>query len=86
MIVKGRFVGWQVAGCTFPAQAADKPSTRSDWLIQSGDVCVYVTGGFPEGASPFDLANVGRSIEVEAEVLQAQSGKIYLKFRKGKIE
>lgn len=79
--LRGRFQGWQAAECQFPEGAANQPRTRSDWLIRTGDDCVYVTGGMPKDFDSVKPENVGRRIELEAEVMQGEDGRVYLAYR-----
>jgi hypothetical protein len=83
--LQGRFVGWPTDKCKFPSQATDKPLTRSDWVIQVDDFCIYVTGGKPEGLDFLNSSDVGRLVEIEAEVLKTNSDKIYFRYRKGRV-
>ncbi len=83
--VQGHFVGWQTTKCKFLAQILDKPLTRSDWAIENDNFCVFVTGGTPEGLSLFNPTTAGRLVEVEADVLKTTDGKIYLKYRSGRV-
>ena len=79
--LRGLFQNWQVAGCHFPEGAANYPRTRSDWLIRTGDDCIYVTGGMPKDLDPMKPENLGLCIELEAEVIQGEDGKVYLAYR-----
>ena len=79
--LQGLFQGWKVVQCQFLEGIANTPRTRSDWLIRTGDDCVYVTGGMPEDFDPMNLENIGLRIELEAKVMQDEDKKIYLAFR-----
>jgi hypothetical protein len=79
--LRGLFQDWRVAECQFPEGAANYPRTRSDWLIRTGDDCVYVTGGMPKDFDPMKPENLGRRIELEAEVMQDEDGKVYLAYQ-----
>ena len=79
--LRGHFQGWQVAECRFPEGAANQPRTRGDWLIRTGDDCVYVTGGVPKDFDPMRPENIGRRIELEAEVMRGEDRKVYLAYR-----
>ena len=79
--LRGFFQDWQVTECQFPEGAANYPRTRSDWLIRTGDDCVYVTGGMPGDFDPMKPENLGLRIELEAEVMRGENGRIYLAHR-----
>ena len=77
--LQGLFRGWNATGCRLPA-AASQTLTRSDWLIQTGLDCLYVTGGWPAGLAPADPGNVGRGIRLEARVARREDGTVYLEY------
>lgn len=66
--LQGRFSGWE-GRCTTPP-----PKTRSDWMLESGDNCLYVSGKTPKGTSARPPAKgIGKMITVSGRiVLDAQ--------------
>ncbi|WP_088889141.1 hypothetical protein [Leptolyngbya ohadii] len=82
--LRGQFQDWQIAQCEFPEQIASHPRTRSDWLIRTGNECAYVTQGRPQDLSPMNPEDLGHGIELEAEIIQGEDGKIYLAYRNSK--
>jgi hypothetical protein len=85
IIIRGFFMGWQVAKCKFCEHAATEPLTRFDWLIQTEDYCVFVTGGMPKGLDPLNPASAGRLVEIEAEIKRTVDDKIYFVYRRGTV-
>ena len=81
----GRFQGFRVGNCRFPAAASAAALTRSDWLLQTGGDCVYVTGGAPAGIDRIDPAYTGRRIEIQARVVTSPAGKVLLRFVEGRL-
>jgi hypothetical protein len=75
----GRFMGWEGAGCVFPAYAA-RQATRSDWIFRIGDTCLYVTGGSPPDLSPMDTTSPGKQITLEARIRSTADGKLLLEY------
>jgi hypothetical protein len=85
VVLRGFFRGWQVTKCKFPERAAQRPLTRSDWLIQTDNSCAYVTGNMPQGLDPMNPASVGRLVEIKAEIMQTDDGKIYFVSQTGRV-
>lgn len=81
--LEGVFTGWRATDCRFPV-AASPALTRSDWLLKTGEVCLYVTGGIPADLEPMDPEDLGRRLELKADVLQTDEGKVYLKYLDGR--
>lgn len=66
----GAFRGWK--GC--PASAM---ITRSDWVLEDGSGCIYVSGAMPEGVSPEKAQ--GERIRLKGRVLVDAKGKPTIK-------
>lgn len=66
--LQGRFSGWE-GSCSTPP-----PKTRSDWMLESGNSCLYVSGKTPKGTSARPPAKgIGKMITVTGRiVLDAQ--------------
>ncbi len=66
----GTFRGWK--GC--PASAM---ITRSDWVLEDGSGCIYVSGAMPEGVSPEKAQ--GEHVRIKGRVLVDAKGKPTIK-------
>ena len=75
--LKAHFYGW--SGCPTSVQ-----STRSDWAIRQGDVCMYVSGALPQGiVPPPSTASHGMPVYIQAQVVwETASGKPHLRLLK----
>jgi hypothetical protein len=72
--VSGVFAGWNGA-CRGPV-----PATRSDWMVEDGGVCLYVTGAMPKGFSAAPpKRGIGEKISVTGKVELTQDGRPYLR-------
>lgn len=68
------FAGWQ-GSCRGPV-----PATRSDWMIEDGAACLYVTGPMPNGFSAAAPKHgIGEKIAVAGTIEQTQDGRAYLR-------
>jgi hypothetical protein len=70
IVVHGKFMGWK-GSCSGPP-----PVTRSDWMIEDKDQCIYVSGDLPVGLNALNPS--GEKIFVKAKVKVNQTGKPYL--------
>jgi len=70
LTIQGEFKGWK--GSCFSAP----PVSRSDWMLQEGKDCIYVTGPLPAGMDPVNPRS--EKVEVNAEVDVDATGKAYL--------
>ncbi len=75
----GRYMGWQGAECVFPSYAAQQ-KTRSDWIFQIGDSCLYVTGGRPPDLSPMEGTGGGRQIRLDARLRITPDSRLLLEY------
>jgi ABC-type arginine transport system permease subunit len=75
--LNAHFYGW--SGCSTSLQ-----STRSDWAIRQGDVCIYVSGSLPLGiVAPPSTASHGMPVFIHAQVVwESSSGKPHLRLLK----
>lgn len=72
--INGSFMGWQ-GGCQSPP-----PVTRSDWMIEDGTGCIYVSGRLPDGRlNSFDPK--GEKIKIEGIVKKGDFEAYYLEIR-----
>lgn len=72
--VRGSFMGWQ-GSCKGPP-----PETRSDWMLEHGGVCIYVSGPTPVGIERTpNSKDIGREIEIVGRVLLERGGMPYIK-------
>lgn len=72
--VRGKYMGWQ-GSCISPP-----PETRSDWMLEYGKECIYVSGPIPLGIErPPNSKDLGREIDVRGKVLFNGSGTPYIK-------
>jgi len=83
--LKGVYQGFRAAECRFPDEASGTGVTRSDWLFRTGDDCLYVTGGAPEGIDTLDQGQIGRRLEITARVSRNEAGKFFLKYVEGRL-
>jgi hypothetical protein len=83
--LEGVYQGFNVSACRFPDGARTNGLTRSDWLLRSGEDCLYVTGGAPPGIDPIDPSAVGRTVRLSAIVRQGDGGSLFLQFRDGAL-
>ena len=67
LTLEGMFRGWK-ASCASSAMI-----TRSDWVIEDGTGCIYVSGSAPSGLSPAKPDNV--RIVVSGKVVTGPKGK-----------
>lgn len=77
--LEGVFQGWRISGCRL-LPSASQTITRSDWLIRTGEDCIYVTGGKPDGLDPINTSHIGRWIKLKAKVMQTHDRKVYLEY------
>jgi len=72
--IKGIFMGWR-GSCKTPP-----PETRSDWMMEYNEVCVYVSGPPPLGIdiTP-NSKDIGKVINIHGKVLIGKSGTPYIK-------
>ena len=72
--VRGNFMGWQ-GSCKGPP-----PETRSDWMLEHGGVCIYVSGPTPVGIERIpNSKDIGREIEIVGRVLLDSGGMPHIK-------
>src|SRR5262245_8242821 len=83
--LEGVYQGFNVSACRFPDGARTTGLTRSDWLLRTGQDCLYVTGGAPPGVDPIDPGAVGRSVRLSAIVREGDGGSLYLQYRDGAL-
>ena len=67
VVLRGEFRGWK-ASCPLSAMVK-----RSDWILEDGTGCLYVTGLAPEGVSPW--APHGEALLVVGTVTTTRTGK-----------
>jgi hypothetical protein len=79
VVLEGVFQGWRIAGCRLLTPASPT-ITRSDWLIRTGEDCLYVTGGKPDGLDPINPSHIGRLVKLKAKVMQTHDRKVYLEY------
>jgi hypothetical protein len=71
------FAGWQ-GNCRGAV-----PATRSDWMIEDGDACLYVTGPMPNGFSAAaPKRGIGEKIHVSGTIENTQDGRAYLRIQR----
>lgn len=70
LVVSGEFKGWK--GTCFSAP----PVSRSDWMLQDGKDCIYVTGTIPTNMDPVNPH--GEKVEINVTVGVDANGKAYL--------
>lgn len=68
--IEGRFRGWQ-APCT-----TSTALTRSDWVLDDGTGCIYVSGQLPSGLSP--TAPQGERVIATGKIILLRVGKVNL--------
>lgn len=75
VIVRGAYIGWS-GRCT-----GGPPVTRSDWMLEDADRCLYVSGPLPPGiAAPAeDTTALGRPLRVEGTMAITPDGRPYLR-------
>lgn len=73
--VEADFLGWKHAGCQFPESFSPAPITRSDWVIQDGKWCCFVTGAVPKGLDPASSGPVPLKLTA---LVKMKNSKIYL--------
>ena len=83
--LEGVYQGFNVSACRFPDGARTTGLTRSDWLLRTGEDCLYVTGGAPPGIDPIDPSTVGRTVRVSAIVRQGEGRSLFLEFKDGAL-
>ena len=69
------FLGWKYADCKFPKSFSSVQITRSDWVIQEGKWCCFVTGTVPKGLDP---ASANRVPVKLTAVVKLKDSKVYL--------
>jgi hypothetical protein len=73
VVVSGLFSGWSGKCLGSP------PKTRSDWMLESDNVCIYVSGPTPEGTSARPPAKgIGLTVEIEGTVFLDKNNKPYI--------
>lgn len=71
--VAGKFSGWQGKCEGMP------PATRSDWTLEDGSSCIYVSGGLPPGFSPQPPGEgYGKTLVVRGVVRLDTDGRAYI--------
>ena len=74
--IEGRFMGWSGSCRTAP------PETRSDWMVDADNGCLYVSGPTPEGYSAIPgSSSLGKTISVTGRVLLDGNKHPYIKIR-----
>jgi len=74
--IEGQFMGWS-GSCKFAP-----PETRSDWMVDAGDGCLYVSGPVPEGYSTVPgSSSIGKTISVTGRVLLDGKERPYVKIQ-----
>ena len=71
VIISGVFKGWK-GKCQ-----SSFPVTRSDWILDDGVACIYVSGKLPTGASAFNPNN--ERLTVTGEIMIDEGGSVNLK-------
>jgi len=71
--INGAFYGWSGKCMGMP------PKTKSDWMLQSDNACIYVVGPVPQGMSArLPARGIGKTIEVTGTVLIDDEHKPYI--------
>ncbi len=71
--LSGLFAGWSGKCLGSP------PKTRSDWMLESDGVCIYVSGPFPTGTSARPPAKgIGLNVKVSGTVFIDENSKPYI--------
>jgi len=71
--VQGVFAGWS-GSCH-----GQPPKTRSDWMLESGNTCLYVSGKSPKGTSARPPAKgIGKKIIVSGKVVLDAQQRPYI--------
>lgn len=74
LTIRGVFMGWK-GSCSVPP-----PETRSDWMIEYNDKCIYVSGPTPLGIDRTpNSKDIGKTIDIHGSVLLNNSGTPYIK-------
>jgi hypothetical protein len=81
----GIFRGFRVEECRFPVSAGRTSVSRSDWLIQTGKDCLFVSGDVPPGIDLMDPSFLNRRITLKAKVIRKASGKLFLSYIDGSL-
>jgi hypothetical protein len=72
----GLFRGWS-GKCT-----GSPPKTRSDWMLESNDACIYISGPTPKGTSAQPPAKgMGLKVEVKGTVFIDNGNKPYIEIK-----
>ena len=74
--VQGRFSGWEGRCTTLP------PKTRSDWMLESKNSCLYVSGKTPKGTSARPPAKgIGKMIIVTGRIVLDAENRPYIEVK-----
>ena len=74
--VQGLYAGWSGSCLGQP------PRTRSDWMLESGNACLYVSGKSPQGTSAQPPAKgIGKRITVNGRVFIDADNKPYIEVK-----
>jgi hypothetical protein len=74
VILDASFTGWK-GSCRGPV-----PATRSDWMIEDGEACLYVTGPLPVGFSAAAPEHgIGAKISVSGKIELTSDGRAFLR-------
>lgn len=72
--INGIFAGWQ-GSCRGAV-----PATRSDWMIEDGGACLYVTGPVPTGFSSAPPGHgIGWKVSISGKIELTRDGRPYLR-------
>ncbi len=73
IVVSGFFYGWSGKCMGSP------PKTRSDWMLESDNACIYVSGPTPKGTSARPPAKgIGLKVEIRGTVFIDDKNKPYI--------
>ncbi|OQX60138.1 MAG: hypothetical protein B5M52_00970 [Helicobacteraceae bacterium 4484_230] len=72
----GLFYGWSGKCVGTP------PKTKSDWMLESNNACIYISGPTPKGTSSLPPAvGIGRKVEIKGTVLIDSKNKPYIEIQ-----
>lgn len=83
--VRGEYRGYNAGDCRFAEGVRSAGLTRSDWLIGSGEACIYVTGGAVPGVDAIDPSFQGRMMTLNATLRVDDQGEAYLEYQDGAL-
>ncbi|MBF0225265.1 MAG: hypothetical protein HQK76_07395 [Desulfobacterales bacterium] len=75
--LKGKYMGWKGSCKSAP------PETRSDWMLEYNEACIYVSGPVPDGIDRKPgSTDEGKEVQIKGEVKFTADGKPYVKIAK----